>query len=328
MRRAEGREAVSTSEMRAVVLGVHVLDTLVLPVESIPDGQDGQLVDQIRQSPAGTAAATALTLAKLGAHVRSVGMVGTDSIGDLLVELLRGHGVDTSLVRRREDVQTSASVLPIRPDGSRPAFHVIGANAFVGEHVPWEAIADATHVHVGGPEFYGPDLAAEILAFARRHGAITSADCLAPGAPETLPSIEKALPYVDYLLPNDAQVLGWTGATELIAGCRSLIERGVGCVVATAGLEASVAMRSDGTHAAIPSFGVDVVDTSGCGDAFSAGFLRGLSLGLSVFDSAVLATATAAQVARGLGSDFGEFDLDSVRSFAATAPTHPERQTP
>ena len=59
----------------------------------------------------------------------------------------------------------------------------------------------------------------------------------------------------------------------------------------------------------VPAFKVDVVDTTGCGDAFSAGFLRGLALGRSRRDAAVLGCAAAALVAQGLGSDHGDFDL-------------------
>ncbi len=73
-----------------VALGVHVLDVLVRPVEAIPEGQGGQLVEQIRATAAGTAGGTALTLAKLGARTRSAGAIGRDPLGDLLVELL-GH---------------------------------------------------------------------------------------------------------------------------------------------------------------------------------------------------------------------------------------------
>ncbi len=52
-----------------------------------------------------------------------------------------------------------------------------------------------------------------------------------------------------------------------------------------------------------------MVDTTGCGDAFSAGFLRGLALGRSRRDAAALGCAAAALVAQGLGSDYGDFDL-------------------
>ncbi len=57
-------------------MGVHVLDVLVRPVEEIPEGQGGQLVDQIKMTAAGSAGGTALTLAKLGARVRSAGAIG------------------------------------------------------------------------------------------------------------------------------------------------------------------------------------------------------------------------------------------------------------
>ena len=67
----------------------------------------------------------------------------------------------------------------------------------------------------------------------------------------------------------------------------------------------------------MPAFEVEVVDTTGCGDAFSAGFLRGLSLGRSREDAAKLGCAAAALVAGGLGSDHGEFDLELADRFAA-----------
>jgi sugar/nucleoside kinase (ribokinase family) len=55
-----------------------------------------------------------------------------------------------------------------------------------------------------------------------------------------------------------------------------------------------------------------VVDTTGCGDAYSAGFLRGLSLGREPEDAALLGSACASLVAQGLGTDAGEFDTDTV----------------
>src|SRR3954467_14555286 len=188
-------------------MGVHVLDVLVRPVESIPEGQGGQLVEQIKLTAAGSAGGTALVLAKLGAEVRSAGAIGTGAAGDMLLALLQRDGVDTSLLLRRDAVQTSASVLPIRPDGSRPAFHVVGANgAYTADDAPWTAIAASTHLHLGGPEFMGGEAAAPILSRAREHGVVTSADILAPGDMGVLDWIAPALEHLDYLLPNDDQV--------------------------------------------------------------------------------------------------------------------------
>jgi len=217
-------------------------------------------------------------------------------------------------------VQTSASVLPIRPDGSRPAFHVVGANGvYTDADAPWAAIAASTHLHLGGPEFMGGEAAAKILSRAREQGVVTSADILAPGETGLLEWIAPALEHLDYLLPNDEQVLGFTGSSDLVAGCRQLVERGVGCVAATCGAEGAVIVDADSVER-VPAFLIDVVDTTGCGDAFSAGFLRGLSLGRDRRGAAALGCATAALVAQGLGTDHGDFDLDAVDAFAAGTP--------
>jgi sugar/nucleoside kinase (ribokinase family) len=312
-----------SDEMVAIAMGVHVLDVLVRPVETIPEGQGGSLVEEIRITAAGSAGGTALTLAKLGARVSSAGAIGSDAVGDMLASLLKRAGVDTSRLVRRDDVQTSASVLPIRPSGERPALHVIGANATYGpDDAPWDEIAGSTHLHIGGPEFMGGEAAARILAHAREHGVTTSADILAPGdqAADLVDWIAPAFGELDYLLPNDEQVLGLSGEHEVVAGCRALVRRGVGCVVATRGADGVAIVDAEDSET-VPAFDVDVVDTTGCGDAFSAGFLRGLSLGRSRREAATLGCGAAAIVAQGLGSDYGDFDLSAADDFAASAGT-------
>ena len=309
--------------MRVVALGVHVVDVLVRPVEEIPAGQGGALVEQIRITPAGSAGGTAITLAKLGAHVQSAGAIGQDELGDVLVELLGRFGVDTSLLVKRHGVQTSASVLPIRPDGSRPAFHVVGANAtYNSADAPWDAIAQADFLHLGAPEFMGGEEADKILAAAREHGTVTSADLLAPAeqAAAIADWVQPIFEHLDYLLPNEEQVLGLTGADDVIEGCHELIRRGVECVAATCGAQGAVVVDGDGEQR-VPANAVEVVDTTGCGDAFSAGFLRGISLGRSRGDAAVLGCAVAGLVAGGLGSDHGDFNLEAADRAATQAQT-------
>lgn len=312
---------MSTTSMRPMIVaavGVHVLDTHVLGIESIPDSSDGQLVETIRMSPAGTAGGTAVVLSRLGAQVRSYGAVGTDPVGDTLLALLGREGVDTRGLVRKAEHQTSASVLPVRPNGDRPAWHCIGANgSFTLDELPVDALDGITHLHLGGPEFLGGDAAGELLARARGIGITTSVDILAPGDPDMLAWIAAALPHTDYLLPNDEQVLGFTGAATLADGARALLDHGVGCVAVTQGARGALVASADGVSE-VPAYSIapdQLVDTTGCGDAFSAGFLRGLSLGLAPADAASLGCATAAQVARGLGTDAGVYDLASVQEF-------------
>ncbi|MFE6622449.1 carbohydrate kinase family protein [Streptomyces sp. NPDC057740] len=302
--------------MNVVTLGVHVLDVLVRPVEAIPEGQGATLVEDIRMTAAGTAGGTALTLAKLGASVTSAGAIGSDPTGDMLVQLLGAAGIDTRFLVRRTDTPTSASVLPIRPGGDRPSLHLLGANITYGpDDVPWDALAEADHLHLGGPELIGVDTATRILSYAKEHRVSTSVDLLAPGALGSFEQIESLLPFVDHMLPNEDQVLGFTGEDDLVKGANRLLAAGAGLVAVTRGADGALLVTPDGTQK-VPAFAIDVVDTTGCGDAFSAGFVRGTGLGRTPYDSAVLGSAAAALVAQGLGSDHGDFDLAAADAFA------------
>jgi len=303
--------------MKVAAVGVHVLDTHVIGIESIPAASGGQLVERIRFSPAGTAGGTAVVLARLGAEVASYGAVGTDPIASVLLDLLAAEGVSVAGLVRKDEHQTSSSVIPVRPNGDRPAWHCIGANgAFTLDDLPPTALDGVTHLHLGGPEFLGGPAAGELLARARSLGIVTSLDVLAPGDPDMLAWIADALPHTDYLLPNDEQVLGFTGASSLVDGARALVDAGAGCVAATAGARGAVVVTADSV-VEVPAYDVPVVDTTGCGDAFSAGFLRGLALGRDLRGAAELGCATAGQVAGGIGTDAGSYSLDAVLEVVA-----------
>ena len=288
-------------------MGVHVLDVQVRPVEAIPEGQGVALVEGIEMSAAGTAGGTAVTLAKLGATVHTAGAIGTDATGDMLVSLLEKAGVDTGFLMRRAGVPTSASVLPIRPNGDRPAFHLLGANPTYGpDDVPWDALREADHLHLGGPELLGPDNATRILRFARDNGVSTSVDLLAPGSLGSYELIGPFLPYVDWFLPNEEQILGFTGESDLAAGCGRLLAAGVGVVAVTRGGDGAYVTTTQDS-ADVPALPVTVVDTTGCGDAFSAGFIVGAKRGRDPQAAAELGCAVAGTVAQGMGSGYGDF---------------------
>jgi sugar/nucleoside kinase (ribokinase family) len=307
--------------MNVITMGAHILDILVRPVSEIPPGQGTVLVEQMRMTAAGTAAGTALTFAKLGATVRTAGAIGTDPAGDVLLSLLGSAGIDTRLVVRKPDVPTSMSVLPIRPNGERPSLHLLGANlAYTLDDVDWDALAATDHIHLGGAELLGPDTTTRILRHAKENGVTTSVDLIAPGGMGTFEIIAPAMAYTDYLLPNEDQVLGFTGAADLADGCRQLLDAGAGLLAVTCGADGALIVSREGTQQ-VPAFAIDVVDTTGCGDAFSAGFVYAISIGREPRDAAVLGNAVAALVAGGLGSDHGDFDLAAADAFAKSSPT-------
>jgi len=277
-----------------VTLGAHVLDTIVQPVDEIPEGQGSLLVDEIVMSAAGPAGGTALVLNKLGARVVTSGAVGDDVAGRVLVGLLGDAGIDVSNLRT-DELPTSASVLPIRSDGSRPALHVVGANALAADVVPWDALAAADHVHVGAPELLGPENVIEILEYARRHGATTSLDFLIGGDPAFYALIKPLLAHTDYVLPNAEQAIGWTGADDLPAAARALHAAGAAVVACTNGGD-DIVVVDGGDLEFVPIVPAEPVDTSGGGDAFSAGFVFAKLRGWSSRDAARLVKGTAGNV--------------------------------
>lgn len=300
--------------MAVVALGAHILDVLARPVEAIPPGQDTVVVDRIRVTAAGAAAGTAVALARLGNEVVSVGAIGDDDLGDLLVTILTRNGVDaTGLVRRTGD-QTSASILPIRPDGGRPSFHVPGANlTLTPGAVDPGLLAAADVVHLGGPDVtFGLNDPAffEALAAARAGGTAVTMDLLS-NLPDLVAAAGAFLPHVDHVLPNEEQAAIMTGEDDPEKAALALLERGPRTAVVTVGAAGSV-VAAGGAVRRIPAVDVNVVDTTGCGDAYCAGFITGLVRGEDVHESARWGTAAAATVAQGLGSDACLTDLPAA----------------
>jgi sugar/nucleoside kinase (ribokinase family) len=306
-----------------VTLGAHVLDILGRYVTHIPEGQGSVLLDEIRLAPAGSAAGTAVGLAKLGLKVATVGAVGDDALGDVLIRALNGHGVDTTHVVRKAGVQTSASILPIRPNGDRPALHAIGANAVYSiDDVPWALIESAAHLHLGGNDSMrglGRDGAPQILRRARDGGATTSMDILSEGSPKLLAILKPCLPFVDWFMPNSDQACKLTESDKAEDAAARLIDLGVGGVVLTMGGDGSL-LTTARERVHLPAHNVEVVDTSGCGDAYCAGFIRALRLGSPPAECMKLGNAAAALVAQGLGSDAGIRDLEDTLSFMRETP--------
>lgn len=309
-----------------MTMGVHILDILGRHVDRIPPGQNIDLLDEIRLTVAGTAAGTAVDLAKLGANVVTVGAIGKDELGNFIVDTMRRYGINTDCLVRKDGVQTSATMLPIRRNGERPALHVLGANAQLSlEDTPWDALKSVDYLHFGGtyllPKLDGAPMA-EVLKFAKQHDVVTTCDILAVPHEDMLGVIMPSLPYIDYFMPGieEAAMISGLPVEDTDAIVEFFLARGLRYAVFTMGSRGSIiASRELATPIRVPAFKVPVVDSTGCGDAYCAGFLVGLSRGWSIEDCGLFGAAASALVITGLGSDAGIVDFDQTVHLMKTA---------
>ena len=311
-------------------VGVHILDILGRPVSDIPPGQRSVLLEEIKATAAGTAAGPSVDLARLGVPVFSCGAVGDDALGDLLLMLLAKEGVDSRFVLRKPGQRTSATILPIRPNGERPALHAPGATQLLepGDLTP--VIFDAPNggtsqpvLHIGGPDALGQWAGEPLRALARaakERGFLITLDVLRVGDAATFELLRPLLAVCDWFMPNEDQLRLYTGEPDLAKAMTAVRAAGARGVAVTRGADGCSLDWGDGIID-VPAIDVPVVDTTGCGDAFDAGFITALLHGCDYEQAAWLAVTCGSLVATGLGSDAGLRSLGAALDLlAATRP--------
>ena len=148
-----------------------------------------------------------------------------------------------------------------------------------------------------------------LLKEAKKRGRTVTFDLIAASA-ETLTNVEPLLPFIDYFMPSIEEARDMSGRSSVEDCARFYLDRGTGCCVFTLGGEGAFYAHKDGTRLTSSAYEVKVMDTTGCGDAFDAGFITALHHKMDVETSLRFAQAAAALVATGLGSDAGILSFD------------------
>lgn len=297
------------------VIGLYILDILGRPVTRIPERGNVDFIDEIRLTVAGTAGGTVIDTAKLGLRSLAVGAVGDDEKADWVLLTLEKHGADASAMQRLAGIPTSATILNVRPNGERPALHVRGASDhFDVPPTAYDQVFDAPIIHLGGTGLLkrldGP-ASVTLLKEVKKRGRTVTFDLIAASA-QTLAIVEPLLPFIDYFMPSIEEARDMSGKSSPEDCAKFYLDRGATACVFTLGGEGAFYAHKDGTRLRSPAYEVEVVDTTGCGDAFDAGFIAALHHRMDVETSLRFAQAAAGLVATGLGSDAG------IRSFDHT----------
>jgi sugar/nucleoside kinase (ribokinase family) len=296
-----------------VGLGVSVIDILQL-VDHLPEREEVQRAAEMTIQGGGPVATAMVTLARLGARVAMLDAVGDDWRGDLIRKEFEREGVCTDHIQLREGYGSSlASVLVTKDDGARAIVVYPGtAPNLTPTEVPRSVIESASLLHVNG-RHWGACLQA--CVWAQEAGVRVSMD---GGASLYRPELRQLVPLTDICIVARDFAESFTGESNIHRAARQLVREGPTIVTITDGVRGSWVLSRDGQAFHQQAYLLpDVVDTTGCGDSYHGAFLYGLLKGMSLTETASLASAVAALNSQSLGGRAGLPTYEQVKSFLA-----------
>jgi sulfofructose kinase len=298
-----------------VGLGTAVLD-VVHQVDRFPEQEEVQSALAVAVSGGGPVATAMVTLARLGARVAILEVVGDDWCGDLIREEFRREGVCTDYLVRAEGCTSSlASVWVTRGDGSRTIVCHHGTKPeYSPDKLPREAIQSARYLHLNGRHREAWFVA---CGWARDAGVKVSFD---GGKSLFQPELRDLVPLTDICIVARDFAANYTGYLEIGPAGQSLLKEGPEVVVITDGAQGSWVFGQKGLAFHQPAYLLpQVVDTTGCGDSYHGAFLFGLLKGMNLEGAAALASAVAALNSQGLGGRSALPTFDQAMDFLAHA---------
>ncbi len=252
--------------------------------------------------PGGKGSNQAVGVARLGAQAYFAGIVGDDKLADIGLELYASEGIDTTYLHKTKTMATGVGFIMVNPSGHNGIILDMGANKLM----------DAAFVDQVGPQITRSAVvmavleipvvaAARAMELGRQHGVCT---ILNP-APATKLD-DSVFRYIDYLTPNETELrilmgLAPDDPTPTIELAAQLRQRGVKNLIVTQGEHGALILNDDG-RVVVPGAHVEVVDTTGAGDAFNAGLAIALAEGQPLQEAVQFANCAGALACTRLGA--------------------------
>lgn len=268
-----------------VGVGLNATDT-VIPVGEFPVRGSKVEFRGLNALPGGQVASTVVACAKWGLKTRYVGKLGEDDAARLHHKAFAEAGVETQIVSVAEGV-SAQSLIVVDAGGERTVLCRKDERMVLQpEELKREWIENARALHVDGHDTAAATL---VATWAKAAGVPVVADL-----DELYPGVEQLLERVDYLIVNHDFASRLMGEPDLAAALRAMHAR-YGCRLSAATLGEGGVLAWDGTsYWATAAFKVPVLDTTGAGDIFRAGFIYGLLQGWGLERQMEFASAAAA----------------------------------
>jgi ribokinase len=288
-------------DLQVVVVGSTNFD-MVVKAERLPKEGETMLVSNLNFFPGGKGANQAVAVARMGPRTSLVGAVGSDIIGDFLLQGLRAEGIDTARVRRDPTRSTGSAFIMLFPNGNNciavdPAANLNLTPADIERAKDVIERADALSTVLEIPL----EAVEAALRLARKAGKLTVLDA---GPPRYCPL--EILTLADVVSPNETELAHLTG--EEVRGrvsareaAEKLLSLGVKTLVLKLGSDGSMLVTAKKSKH-FPACKVDPIDPTAAGDAFTAALTVELAAGRDLEHAIRFANYAGALAASKLGA--------------------------
>jgi ribokinase len=287
-----------------VGFGALNIDTL-LKVDKIASAEEESFIHDYTEACGGSAANTMVGLARLGCKVGFVGKIANDQEGQLQVDCFKAEGVNTDGIIHATKGKSGVCLGFVDKKGARALYINPGVNDQIEfREVQAPYVTDTQFVHltsfVGEKSFRSQK---KLLSFLPE-GVKISFDPGSLYAQKGFSAIEPIIQNSFVMMPNEIELQLITGEQEIPKGAEALLDAGVKIVAVKLGAKGCYVTNGKEKQIIQP-FKVPVVDTTGAGDAFNAGFLYGLLQDKTLAECGRIGNYVAAQSVTKMGARAG-----------------------
>jgi ribokinase len=260
------------AEKEVVGLGALNYDVLYA-VERIARGGEEVGIIDLKKAPGGSAANTTVALARLGAAVGFVGIVGRDEEGELILSEFEKEGVETRI--KQAEGYTGAAIGFVDASGERALYIYPGVNEQLRmADIDRDFVNSARYLHTSS--FVNEEQLAMQRALARD---LKARLCFSPGMlcfKYSLEDLQELIARSAVLFLSLTELPALVNTDDYERGAAMLVNAGAEIVCVTLGAKGCYVADNTGAAYELAAYPTNAVDTTGAGDAFAAGFLYGL----------------------------------------------------
>lgn len=257
-----------------LVIGELNVDIILHNIDNFPEVGKEVLAQQMTLTLGSSSAIFASNISSLGASVAFLGKIGNDEFGDVVLRDLKKKNVDVSMIRTDDQLSTGATiVLSVKEDRANITYPGAMDHLTIND-ISKENLSKAKHVHFSSyflQSGFRGDLG-KLFRLCKELGLTTSFDMQWDPYEKWDLDIENVLPYVDLFFPNEKELLLLTDKSNIREAIDS-IKKYIKILVIKRGNQGSTVFYENNLKD-LPSFlNKKVIDTTGAGDSFNAGFI-------------------------------------------------------